>query len=319
MPRSTNGGVECLSGVFAGIGDTPLVELRRVVPASGARVVAKLEWANPTGSMKDRMARTAIEGAISDGRLRPGDTVVEYTAGTTGISLAFVCAALGYGLHIVFSDAFSVEKRRTMQAFGATVEEVKSDHGQITETPIKSMIARAGDVAAQPGHWWCDQLNNHDAIAGYLPLGEEIWTQTGGLVDAFVHVVGTAHSIHGVAKALRVHQPGLRVVAVEPAESAVLSGGPTGSNRIEGIGIGFIPPLWEPDQVDEIQRVSADDAMAMARRLAREEGLFGGTSSGANVLAALRVAERLGPDATVATIICDSGLRYLSTELYRTD
>ena len=307
------------NGVFAGIGNTPLVELRRVVPASGARVVEKLEWANPTGSMKDRMARTAIEGAIRDGHLRPGDTVVEYTAGTTGISLAFVCAALGYGLHIVFSDAFSVEKRRTMKAFGATVEEVKSDHGQITESLIKSMIARAGEVAAQPGHWWCDQLNNHDAIAGYLPLGEEIWTQTSGRVDAFVHVVGTAHSIHGVAKALRVHKPALHVVAVEPAESAVLSGGPSGSNRIEGIGIGFIPPLWEPDQVDEIQQVSADEAMAMARRLAREEGLFAGTSSGANVVAALRVAERLGPDATVATIICDSGLRYLSTELYRTD
>ena len=307
------------NGVFAGIGNTPLVELRRVVPASGARDVAKLEWANPTGSMKDRMARTAIEGAIRDGHLRAGDTVVEYTAGTTGISLAFVCAALGYGLHIVFSDAFSVEKRRTMKAFGATVEEVKSDHGQITESLIKSMIARAGEVAAQPGHWWCDQLNNHDAIAGYLPLGEEIWTQTSGRVDAFVHVVGTAHSIHGVAKALRVHKPALHVVAVEPAESAVLSGGPSGSNRIEGIGIGFIPPLWEPDQVDEIQQVSADEAMAMARRLAREEGLFAGTSSGANVVAALRVAERLGPDATVATIICDSGLRYLSTELYRTD
>ena len=307
------------TGVFAGIGNTPLVELRRVVPSGGARIVAKLEWANPTGSMKDRMARTAIEGAIRDGHLRPGDTVVEYTAGTTGISLAFVCAALGYGLHIVFSDAFSVEKRRTMKAFGAIVEEVKSDHGQITESLIKSMIARAGEVAAQPGHWWCDQLNNHDAIAGYLPLGEEIWTQTGGRVDAFVHVVGTAHSIHGVARAIRAHMPGLYVTAVEPAESAVLSGGPTGSNRIEGIGIGFIPPLWEPDQVDEIQQVSADEAMAMARRLAREEGLFAGTSSGANVVAALRVAERLGPNATVATIICDSGLRYLSTDLYRTD
>ena len=181
------------------------------------------------------------------------------------------------------------------------------------------MIARTGQVAVQPGHWWCDQLNNDDAIAGYLPLGEEIWTQTSGRVDAFVHVVGTAHSIHGVAKALRVHKPALHVVAVEPAESAVLSGGRSGSNRIEGIGIGFIPPLWEPDQVDEIQQVSADEAMAMARRLAREEGLFAGTSSGANVVAALRVAERLGPDATVATIICDSGLRYLSTELYRTN
>lgn len=304
------------SGALAGIGNTPLVELTRVVPEGSARVLAKLEWANPTGSMKDRMARTAIEGAVRDGRLQPGDTVVEYTAGTTGISLAFVCAALGYRLHIVFSDAFSVEKRRTMQAFGAVIEDVPSDAGQITETLIKAMIARAGEVAAQRGHWWCDQLNNHDAITGYMALGEEIWTQTDGRVDALVHAVGTAHSVHGAAQALRSYGP-LHVTAVEPAESAVLSGGPTGSHKIEGIGIGFIPPLWQPDQVDEIQTVTTEEAMAMARRLAKEEGLFAGTSSGANVVAALRLAERLGPRATVVTILCDSGLRYLSTDLYR--
>ena len=262
------------------------------------------------------MARTAIEGAIRNGYLLPGDTVVEYTAGTTGISLAFVCAALGYPLHIVFSDAFSVEKRRTMRAFGATVEDVPSDGGRINEKLIKSMIARAAEVSAEPGRWWCDQLNNHDAIAGYVPLGEEIWVQTGGRIDAFVHAVGTAHSIHGAAGAIRAHGTELHVTAVEPAESAVLSGGVTGSHKIEGIGIGFIPPLWEPAQVDEIQTVATDDAIVMARRLAREEGLFAGASSGANVVAALRVAERLGPEATVVTILCDSGLRYLSTDLY---
>jgi cysteine synthase len=304
------------AGALAGIGNTPLVELVRVVPEGFARVMVKLEFANPTGSMKDRMARTAIEGAIRNGHLLPGDTVVEYTAGTTGISLAFVCAALGYPLHIVFSDAFSVEKRRTMRAFGATVEDVPSDGGRINEKLIKSMIARAGEVAAEPGRWWCDQLNNHDAIAGYVPLGEEIWVQTAGRLDAFVHAVGTAHSIHGAAGAIRAHGAKLHVTAVEPAESAVLSGGVTGSHKIEGIGIGFIPPLWEPDQVDEIQTVATDDAIAMARRLAREEGLFAGASSGANVVAALRVAQRLGPEATVVTILCDSGLRYLSTDLY---
>ena len=304
-------------GALAGIGNTPLVELVRVVPAGSARVMVKLEFANPTGSMKDRMARAAVEGAVRDGRLAPGDTVVEYTAGTTGVSLAFVCAALGYGLQIVFSDAFSVEKRLTMQAFGAVVEDVPSDAGRINETLIKAMIARAAEVAAQPGRWWCDQLNNHDAILGYVALGEEIWTQTGGRIDAFVHAVGTAHSIHGAAGALRAQGAALHVTAVEPAESAVLSGGPTGSHRIEGIGIGFVPPLWEPDKVDEIQTVTSEEAVAMARRLAREEGLFAGASSGANVVAALRVAERLGPDATVVTILCDSGLRYLSTELYR--
>lgn len=302
---------------FNGIGNTPLVELSRLAPADGARIVVKLEWANPTGSMKDRMARAAVEAAIESGRLRPGDTVVDYTAGSTGISLAFACAVLGYEFHAVSSDAFSAEKLQTMRAYGAVVEEVPSENGQITEVLIRAVIARAEEIAAEPGTWWCDQLNNEDAVAGYLPLGEEIWAQTDGHVDAFVHVVGTAHSIHGTARALRAHQSDLRVIAVEPAESAVLSGGPSGANRIEGIGIGLVPPLWEPDQVDEIMQVSADDAMIMARRLAHEEGLFAGTSSGANVVAALRVAKTLGPDATVATILCDSGLRYLSTELYR--
>ncbi len=304
-------------GALAGIGNTPLVELVRLVPPGSARVLAKLEFANPTGSMKDRMARAAIEGAQRDGRLQPGDTVVEYTAGTTGISLAFVCAALGFRLHIVFSDAFSEEKRHTMAAFGAIVEDVASEGGNITETLIKGMIARAREISSQPGHWWCDQLNNHDAIGGYIPMGEEIWSQTSGQVDAFVHTVGTAHSIHGVTRALRKHRDDVRIVAVEPAESAVLSGGPSGKNRIEGIGIGFVPPLWEPDAVDAIEVVSADEAFSMARRLAREEGLFAGASSGANVVAALRLAAELGPDATVVTILCDSGLRYLSTDVHR--
>lgn len=305
------------AGAIGGIGHTPLVSLQRVVPVESARVLVKLEWANPTGSMKDRMARSAIEGAAADGRLAPGDTVVEYTAGTTGISLAFVCAALGYRLHVVFSDAFSDEKRRTMEAFGATITDVPSDGGRINEALIKAMIAKADELSAEPGHWWCDQLNNHDAIAGYLPMGEEIWTQSGGTVDAFVHTVGTAHSIHGVGRVLREHHAAVEVIAVEPAESPVLSGGSTGSHRIEGIGIGFLPPLWEPAAVDGIELVSTADAWEMARRLAREEGLFAGASGGANVVAALRVAERLGPEATVATVLCDSGFRYLSTDLYR--
>jgi cysteine synthase A len=304
-------------GALGGIGNTPLVSLQRVVPPRSARVLVKLEWANPTGSMKDRMAQAAIRAAAADGRLAPGDTVVEYTAGTTGISLAFVCAALGYRLHVAFSDAFSDEKRRTMEAFGAAVTDVPSDGGRITEALIKAMIATSQELAARPGHWWCDQLNNRDAINGYVPMGEEIWQRSEGNLDAFVHAVGTAHSIHGVTQALRAHRPDISVIAVEPAESAVLSGGPTGSHRIEGIGIGFLPPLWRPDEVDGIEQVSTDDAWAMTRRLAREEGLFAGASGGANVVAALRIAARLGPEATVVTILCDSGLRYLSTELYR--
>ena len=304
-------------GILAGIGNTPLVELRNVVPAGSARVVAKMESANPTGSMKDRMAKAAIEAAEAEGRLRPGGTVVEYTAGTTGISLAMVCAAKGYALEVVFSDAFTDEKRWTMQAFGAHVTDVPSDNKQINAALIKAMIRTAADLSERPGHWYCDQLNNHAAIAGYLPLGEELWQQTGGEIDAFVHTVGTAHSIHGVTRALWAHNRNIRIVAVEPAESAVLSGKPSGSHKIEGIGIGFTPPLWQPECVNEIMTVSTDEAKAMARRLAREEGIFGGISTGANVVAACRMAAELGADATVGTIICDSGLRYLSTDVYR--
>ena len=315
MSRSGTGSDE-RPGVLAGVGGTPIVALRRVVPHSGCRVLLKLESANPTGSMKDRMAVEVVTAAARDGRLPPGGTVVEYTAGTTGISLAFVCAALGYRLHVVFSDAFSVEKRRTMLALGATITDEQSDGGRITEELIKRMIARSEKISREPGHWWSDQLTNHDAVRGYEPLGEEIWAQTEGRVDAFVHTVGTAHSIQGAGNVLRRHHPEVRVVGVEPAESAVLSGGPTGAHRIEGIGIGFVPPLWDAGLVDGLDQVASADAQAMARRLALEEGLFAGTSTGANVIAALRVAEQLDASATVVTLAVDSGLRYLSTAPY---
>ena len=186
-----------MDSVLSGIGKTPLVELKRIVPPASARILVKLEWANPTGSMKDRMAQAAIDYAEADGKIKPGDTVVEYTAGTTGISLAFVCAAKGYRFHAVSSDAFSDEKRLTMRAFGAEITLVPSDNKQITEKLIREMIETSRRKSERPGHWWCDQLNNHHAATGYHALGEEIWQQTGGRVDAFVHTVGTAHSIHG--------------------------------------------------------------------------------------------------------------------------
>jgi len=305
-------------GILEAIGNTPLVELRRIVPSGSARVIAKLESANPTGSMKDRIARAMVEAAAADGRLSPGGTVVEYTGGTTGISLALVSAALGYKAHFVSSDAFSEEKRQTMRAYGAEITTIPSDRKRITEQLIKSLIATAGELSRRPRHWWSDQLQNRDGEAGYLPLGEEMWRQSGERVDAFVHSVGTAHSIHGTAAALRRHNPRVRVVAVEPSESAVLSGRSTGAHQIEGIGIGFLPPLWRRDEVDEIETVSTPEAKEMARRLAREEGIFAGTSSGGNIVVALRVASRLGPDATVGTIIVDSGLRYLSTDVFQT-
>ena len=303
--------------VLEAIGDTPILELRTIAPPGSARILAKLESANPTGSMKDRMAKAVIEAAESDGRLPPSGTVVEYTAGTTGISLALACAAKGHPLEIVFSDAFSDEKRVTMEAFGARITDVKSDQKRITEALIKEMIRTAGQISRRPRHWWCDQLNNQDAVAGYVPLGNEIWDQTNGRIDAFVHVVSTAHSIHGVTQALWERNPRIEVTAVEPAESAVLSGKPTGSHNIEGIGIGFIPPLWHARLVNRIDAVSTEEAKVMARRLARQEGIFAGTSTGANVVAALRVAERLGAGATVVTIVVDSGLRYVSTDVYR--
>src|SRR5688572_18681100 len=195
------------SRLLEAIGNTPLVQLARIVPPGSARIFAKLESTNPTGSMKDRMARAIVERAAADGRLPPGGTVVEYTAGTTGISLAFVCAALGYKTHFVFSDAFSDEKRYTMRAYGAEITDVPSDNGRITEQLIKRMIATAGEMSHQPGHWWCDQLNNRDGEAGYAPLGEELWRQSGERIDVFVHAVSTAHSIHGTADALRQHNP----------------------------------------------------------------------------------------------------------------
>lgn len=303
--------------VLEAIGNTPLVQLRKVVPAGHARVVVKLEGSNPTGNMKDRMAKAAIEAAEADGRLRPGGTVVEYTGGSTGASLALVCAAKGYPLKIVTSDAFSEEKTRTAQAFGAEIILVPSDHKKITEELIKKMIETARRISQQPGHWWFDQLNNPDAAAGYHSMGLEIWEQTGGRVDAFVQSVGSAHSLNGVSQFLRQHNPRLHVAAAEPAESAVLSGRVKGPHKIEGIGIGFVPPQWKPDQVSEILSASTEDANRMCRRLAREEGIFAGTSSGLNVIAALQVAERLGPAATVAAIMIDSGLRYLSTDVYR--
>jgi len=303
--------------ILEAIGKTPLVELRRVVPPGSARIVVKLESANPTGSMKDRVANAMVERAAADGRVKPGGTVVEYTGGSTGVSLALVCAARGFRAHLVTSDAFSDEKRLTMRAYGAELTIIPSDAKKITAELIKSLIAKAAEISTRPGHWACNQLDNRDGEAGYHPLGEEMWAQSGGRVDAFVQSVGTAHSIHGTAHALRRHNPRLHVAAVEPAESPVLSGKPAGSHRIEGIGIGFVPPLWKKDDVNEILTVTTDEANAMARRLARDEAIFAGSSTGANVVAALRLAARLGPDATVGTIVVDSGLKYLSTDVFK--
>jgi cysteine synthase A len=303
--------------ILQAIGNTSMVRLRKVVPPNCADILVKLEWENPTGSVKDRMAEAVISRAEKDGRLKAGDTVVEYTGGSTGASLALVCAAKGYRIKIVSSDAFSREKLDHMAALGADLTLVESEGGRTTKKLILDMIETARGLSREPDTYWTDQLNNHDSIAGYYSLGEEIWTQTRGEIDAFVHCVGTAASSRGVATVLKRHKPSIKIVVVEPAESSVLLGGQPGPHHIEGVGIGYIPPLWEPALVDEILPVRTDDAIEMARRIAREEALFAGTSSGANVVAAIQVAKRLGPDAKVVTLMVDSGLKYLSTDVYR--
>jgi cysteine synthase A len=293
------------------IGNTSLLALRNVVPASGARILLKLENENPTGSMKDRMALAMIEAAEADGRLAAGGSVVEYTGGSTGVSLSLVCAVKGYNLHIVTSDAFAREKLAHMKVLGARLRIVPSESGRMTEKLTRDMVEAARIIAAETGSFWTDQLNNRDQLAAYRKMADEIWSQTDGKVDGFVQSVGTAASLLGTGEALRRHNEQITLVAVEPAESPVLSGGKTGAHKIDGVGAGFVVPLWRAGIADRIEQVSTEEAMAMTMRLAREEGLFAGTSTGANVIAALRLAEQLAPDATIVTIMCDTGMKYL--------
>jgi cysteine synthase A len=297
------------------IGKTPIVRLTRLPDADSAEVWVKLEAANPTGSYKDRMALAMIEGGERSGRLRPGQTVVEYTGGSTGSSLALVCALKGYRLRIVTSDAFAAEKIRTMEAFGAELEVLPSPQG-ITPDLVPRMMERAAEIVAEIDGFATDQFNNKDMLEGYRSLGREILEQLDEPPDAFCGYIGTAGCFVGVTRELRASVPSLQRVAVEPAESPVLSQGTSGTHHIEGGGAGFWPPLLERDDMDEIIAVSDAEAFDMARRVAREEGVFSGPSSGANITAALAVAKRLGPGRRVVTTQVDSGLKYLVGPLY---
>jgi cysteine synthase len=294
------------------IGNTSLLALRNIGPENGSRILLKLENENPTGSMKDRMALAMIEAAEADGRLTADGSVVEYTGGSTGVSLSLICAVQGYPLHIVTSDAFAREKLEHMKILGARLQIVRSESGHMTEKLTRDMIEAARIIAAKTGSFWTDQLNNRDQIPAYHKMAEEIWIQTDGQIDGFVQSVGTAASLRGTGEALRRHNEQIRIVAVEPSESPVLSGGQTGAHKIDGVGAGFVVPLWQEGVADQIEQVSTEEAMAMVIRLAREEGLFAGTSTGGNVIAALRLAEQLGPDATIVTVMCDTGMKYLS-------
>ena len=306
-----------LSGID-GIGDTPVVQLNRLPGDHSAEVWVKLEAANPTGSYKDRMALAMIEGAERDGRLRPGQLVVEYSGGSTGSSLAFVCAVKGYPLRVVSSDAFAAEKLMTMEAFGAEVELIHSPQG-ITPQLIPAMVRRAREIATETGAFWTDQFNNTDMIDGYRRLGDELLRQLAGPppIAAFCGYVGTAGCFLGTTGMLSTKLPALHRVVVEPGESAVLSGGIAGTHHIEGGGIGSWPPLLRPDDFDEVVTVPEADAFAMARRAAHTEGIFSGPSTGANLVATVQIAQRLGPGHRVVTVQVDSGLKYLNGPLFR--
>ena len=297
------------------IGNTPVVRLARLAEPGAAEVWVKLEGWSPTGSYKDRMALAMIEGAERDGSLEPGKTVVEYTGGSTGSSLALVCALKGYPLRIVTSDAFAAEKLRTMRALGAELEVLESPEG-ITPELIPRLRERAAELADELGAYQTDQFNNTHMVEGYEALGRELLEQLDGRVDAFCSYVGTSGCFLGVTRALRARLPDVHRAVVEPAESAVLTGRPPGTHRIEGGGSGFRPPQLDEASYDEVVAVPEAEAFAAARRAAREEGIFSGPSTGANLVAALAIARRLGAGRRVATVAVDSGLKYLSGPTY---
>ncbi len=304
------------NSVLQAIGRTPIVQLQRIVPPSAAAVIIKLESANPTGSYKDRMALAMIEGAEARGVLRPGVRVVEFTGGSTGSSLAMVCAAKGYRFVVLSSDAFAREKLLTMEAFGAELRLVPSDGGKVTPALFERFRKEIAVLAAEPDTYWTDQFHNQDALTGYMGIGEELLQQTNGKIDAFCGAVGTGGMLRGVGRALREGGSHARIVALEPASSPAMTEGRGGAHRVEGIGTGSVVPHMVDRPYDEARSIDESAARAMAKQLAREEGLLVGTSSGLNILAAVQLARELGPGKTVATVAVDTGLKYLAGDLF---
>ena len=299
--------------VLSAIGNTPVVRLRSVVDDRCADVIVKLEFYNPTCSYKDRMALAMIEGAERRGTLTPGMRVIEYTGGSTGSSLALVCSVKGYPFIALSSDAWSEEKLRTMRAFGAEVRLFPSEGGKVTPGLIQTLKAEAERLSAEPGTFYANQFNNRDALNGYREIGTELLAQA-GKIDAYCGGVGTAGMLSGVSQALK--PAGTRIIALEPATSPVLTAGYGGPHRVEGMGVGFLPPHLTADVYDEARAIDEGEARVMARRLAREEGIFAGVSTGLNVVAALQIARELGPGHTVATVAVDTGLKYLAGDLF---
>jgi len=308
--------VAIASSILDAIGHTPLVRLTRVVPPESADVLVKLESTNPTGSYKDRMALAMIAGAEARGALKPGMRVIEFTGGSTGSSLGMVCAAKGYRFVVLSSDAFSQEKLLTMKAFGAELRLIPSDAGKVTPALFERFRAAIAELAKEPGTFWTDQFHNEDAIAGYTGIGRELLDQTGGRIDVFCGAVGTGGMVSGVARALRAGGNRARIVALEPAASPAMTAGHGGAHRVEGIATGSVPPHMQDRPYDEARAIDEAEARATARRLAREEGLFVGTSSGLNIAAAIAIARELGPGKVVATVAVDTGLKYLTGDLF---
>lgn len=304
--------------VLHAIGRTPVVHLQRLPAADSADVFVKLEYFNPTGSYKDRMALAMIEGAERRGALRPGMRVVEYTGGSTGSSLALVCAMKGYRFHPLSSDAFATEKLDTMRAFGADLEIVPSDGGKVTPALFDRFKARIAELTQDPNTFWTNQFNNADALDGYANIGREIVEQV-GRVDAFVGAVGTAGMLAGVSRVLKEAHAATRIVALEPSTSPFLTTGKAGPHRVEGTAAGFWPPHLVKGTFDDARAIDEDEGRAMARRAAREEGIFAGTSTGLNLVGALQLARELGRGKVVVTVAVDTGLKYLAGDLYKAD
>lgn len=298
------------------VGRTPVVQLTDVVPDGAAEVFVKLEWFNPTGSYKDRMALAMVDEAERRGELRPGMTVVEYSGGSTGSSLAYVCAAKGYRLKVATSDAFAEEKLKTMIALGAELTVIPSDGGRITPELVGRLIETAAELAAEPDTYWTDQLNNRDVLVGYREVGRELLEQMDRPIDVFCAAVGTAGLIMGVADAFDEADSATRIVVLEPASSPVISTGGVGAHTVEGVGLGVVPPLLDADRYHEVRAIDEVAGRQMARRLATQQGLFAGTSSGLNVVGAIDLAVDLGEAHTVVTVACDTGLKYLAGELF---
>ena len=306
---------EIADSVLDAIGRTPVVRLKRLAPVGGANVFVKLEYFNPTGSYKDRMALAMIEGAEARGALRPGMRVVEYTGGSTGSSLAMICAVKGYAFVPLSSDAFAREKIQTMQAFGADVQIVPSEGGKVTPGLFDRFRERIAVLQNEPETFWTDQFHNTDALNGYREIGVELLNQIGA-VDLFCGAVGTAGMLVGVSRALKASGSRARIVALEPASSPVLTTGRSGAHRVEGTAPGFVPPHLTPSDYDEARAIDEEEARAMARRLAKEEGIFAGISTGLNVVAAIQCAAELGSGHNIATVAVDTGLKYLNGDLF---